>query len=182
MLNQEEPLCAALRAKIQEQIERVEHLLGLIPEEGLAWSPGWAGAWPTNRLLGHVLECLAGFCAVLAAAEPERLAHFQELRTAKVNHACGCEEAGKRIREYQGRIEEGLALLRDSDLARKIPTLFVSKGESLLTLLLGNLEHLINHKHQLFVYLKAMGVAAGSGDLYQFRGSPSRLQDGRAGD
>jgi hypothetical protein len=38
------------------------------------------------------------------------------------------------------------------------------------TLLLGNLEHLINHKHQLFLYLKLMGVPVGTPDLYQFRG------------
>jgi hypothetical protein len=41
------------------------------------------------------------------------------------------------------------------------------------TLLLGNLEHLINHKHQLFMYVKLMGVAAGTRDLYRFRGEPA---------
>jgi len=39
-----------------------------------------------------------------------------------------------------------------------------------LTLLLGNLEHLINHKHQLFSYLKQMGVPVATPDLYQLRG------------
>jgi len=36
--------------------------------------------------------------------------------------------------------------------------------------MLGNLEHLINHKHQLFTYLKLMGESVGSRDLYRFRG------------
>ena len=39
-----------------------------------------------------------------------------------------------------------------------------------MTLLLGNLEHLINHKHQLFTYLKQMGVEVTTRDLYRFRG------------
>ena len=50
-----------------------------------------------------------------------------------------------------------------------MPTVFVPQGESILTLLLGNLEHLINHKHQLFTYLKQMGVPVATPDLYRFR-------------
>ena len=50
------------------------------------------------------------------------------------------------------------------------PTVFVRTGETVLTLLLGNLEHLINHKHQLFIYLKLMGAPVETRDLYCFRG------------
>ena len=71
---------------------------------------------------------------------------------------------------YKSRIQEGFALLQDSDLQKLVPTLFVKEGEALLTLLLGNLEHLVNHKHQLFMYVKLMGIDVGSRDLYHFRG------------
>ena len=47
----------------------------------------------------------------------------------------------------------------------------VFTNESVLTLLLGNLEHLVNHKYQLFVYLKILGVPVGTGDIYCWRGS-----------
>jgi hypothetical protein len=86
-----------------------------------------------------------------------------------VNHDCNIPEAVDRIALYRDHIDEGFALLRDEDLARIIPTVFVASGEPVLTLLLGNLEHLINHKHQLFTYLKVMGVAVGTRDLYCFR-------------
>jgi hypothetical protein len=46
---------------------------------------------------------------------------------------------------------------------------FVEDGETVLTLLLGNLEHLINHKHQLFTFLKQMGIDVSTRDLYRFR-------------
>ena len=39
--------------------------------------PGDAG-WSTGRLLGHLFDCLAGFCAVLVAINPERLSHFEQ--------------------------------------------------------------------------------------------------------
>ena len=163
-------LCRILLSKINEQIERTEHLIGLIPEGKLDWSPAFRRAFSASVLVGHLLECLAGFCAVLLAAEPNRLRHFSELRQLLVNHCCDRTEAQERIRVYQAHIQEGFALLQDSDLSKIIPTVFVSAGEALLTLLLGNLEHLANHKHQLFTYLQLMGVDVGTKDLYVFRG------------
>jgi hypothetical protein len=45
----------------------------------------------------------------------------------------------------------------------------VPEGELLMTLLLGNLEHLISHKYQLLISLTLAGVAAGTRDVYRFR-------------
>ena len=150
-------LCAALLEKIGEQIERTRHLVSLVPAERVDWRPQ-PGDWTTSELIWHLLDCTSGFCAVLAAAEPERLAHFAKLRempmTSEILHA---------------HIKEGFALLTDANLARRVSTVFVAEGESILTLLLGNLEHLINHKHQLFTYLKQMGVPVATPDLYRFR-------------
>jgi hypothetical protein len=145
------PLCDSLLAKIREQIERTEHLLALVPEDRLDCR--------VEALAEHLVDCMAGFCAVLAAVEPERLAHFERLRSIPATIAI--------IRTH---IEEGFALLTDADLGKSIPTVFVPGGETVLTLMLGNLEHLINHKHQLFTYLKEMGVSAGTPDLYSLRG------------
>ena len=162
-------LTADLKSKIDEQIERTMHLTELVPAEQFHWTPAMAGAWPIGKLLGHLLDCLAGFCAVLYAAHPESLTHFAGLRHLPVNHLCAPDEAFQRMSDYRDHIDEGFAVLTDADLARKLPTVFVPDGESLLTLLLGNLEHLINHKHQLFTCLKLMDVPVGSGDLYRFR-------------
>ena len=151
------PLCAALLDKIGEQIERTTHLIALVPAERWDWKPQ-SGDWTMRELIDHLLDCTSGFCAVLIAAEPARLAHFAELR-----------EMPPVIEIYRDHIEEGFALLTDADLARRVPTVFVPQGESIMTLLLGNLEHLINHKHQLFTYLKQMGVPVATADLYRFR-------------
>lgn len=162
-------LCSALLAKIHEEIERSVHLIHLLPSNPLDWTPPIPGARPVGWLMGHMLECLAGFCAVLYAVRPEALAHFSRLKTMPVNHFCGVEEALNRFQEYATSIDEGMALLEDSDLARAVPTVFVPEGELLLTLLLGNLEHLISHKYQFLIYLKLAGVEAGTLDIYQFR-------------
>ena len=58
---------------------------------------------PVRELIGHLLDCISGFCAVLAAAEPQRLAHFAKLR-----------ESPASIEIYRAHIEEGFALLTDA--------------------------------------------------------------------
>jgi hypothetical protein len=159
----DQPLCAALRAKILEQVERIIHLTQFLPAD--LGSRPLEGGWSFEQLLEHLLVSLAGFCAVLAAAYPDELAHFQRLRSARPSGNFA-ERAGV----YRAHIEEGFGLLSDEALNKMIPTVFVPAGESVLTLLLGNLEHLINHKHQLFTYLKLSGAAVGTPDLYRLRG------------
>jgi DinB family protein len=164
-------LCDAMLSKIEEQIDRTVHLIQSMPAEQLGWKPPIPGAWPAGALLGHFLDVLAGFCAVLYSAHPDLLRHFLELRELPVNQTCDREEAGQRISLYRSCVREGFAALQDEDLGRRLPTVFVVEGESVLTLLLGNLEHFINHKHQLFTYLKLMGLNVGTPDLYRLRGS-----------
>jgi hypothetical protein len=160
-------------AKLREQVERAQHLLALVPPEQVDWQPDFPSL-RLSQVLGHLLECLAGFCAALYAVNPARLTHFERLRERPVNHRCGVAEASGRMREYMEHIEQGFALLTNQDLSRRIPTVFAPQGEALLTILLGNLEHCINHKYQLFFYLKMLGVPVGTQDLYQFRGTAAQ--------
>ena len=155
-------------SKLEEQLERTQHLISLIPPDKLEWKPQ-PDSLRMGDLLGHLLECLAGFCATLYALDSERLSHFARLRELPVNHCCGIEEASERIRDYETHIRVGFALLADDELAKRVPTVFVAEGEAVMTLLLGNLEHVINHKFQLYFYLKLLGAGVKTGDLYRMR-------------
>ena len=173
-------LTQLLLEKVREQIERTQHLLSLVPGEKLSWRPSFPGP-PSSLgvLLGHILECLAGFCAALHSVNPDRLTHLLDLRGLPVNHCCDAEEARQRIASYLDHIQEGFAVLTDEQLAHAVPTIFVHEGEAILTLLLGNLEHLINHKYQLFLYLKMLDVPVATRDLYRLRGRATP-EDGQA--
>jgi hypothetical protein len=164
----EQILALSLHTKLREQIEGIQKLLVLLTNDNLNWQ-AQENSFRIGDLLGHLLECLAGFCAVLYALRPDDLKHFQRLRDLPVNHFCATEEAQHRIMEYQSYIEEGFGKLHDKDLTKKIPTLFVKTGETAMTILLGNLEHLINHKYQFFIYLKLLGIPVSSENLYYFR-------------
>ena len=178
----ERQIVEALRAKTFEAIDRTKHLVSLMPPNRLEWRPevpnGEPQASDLGHLLGHLLDCLAGFCAAFHAAFPDELADFVELRSIPVNQFCRPDEAAKKIEAYAKHIERGFQVCTDEDLRRKIPTVFVPEGETFLTILLGNLEHLINHKYQLFFYLKLMGLQLTTADLYVLRGAQETLRLG----
>jgi hypothetical protein len=168
-------ITTSVRAKILEAIERTIHLVRFVPVERLDWRPV-AGLISSEspvdlgHLLGHLLDCVAGFCAVFQAAYPSELREFDAFRNLEVNHSCRPEDAAARLENYSKYVLRGFEFCVDEDLPRKIHTAFVSGGEPLITLLLGNLEHLTNHKYQLFFYLKLLGLPVGSADIYHFRG------------
>ena len=170
----ERAIADSVSGKISEAIERTDHLVSLVPVEKLSWRPempeGQTPAIDLGHLLGHLLTCLAGFCAALYAAFPAELSEMEKLRSLTVDHSCAPEETRERIALYSQHISRGLARCSEGDLGRKIRTVFVPEGETLLTILMGNFEHLGNHKYQLFFYLKMLGVKVGTPDLYRFRG------------
>jgi DinB superfamily len=170
----ERALVQSLEAKVLETVERTEHLVSLVPADRLSWRPDLPAGLPAmndiGHLLGHLLDTLSGFCAVLHAAFPEELAELTELRSMKVNQFCEPSEVLEKTKVYEAAIRWGFQVCEDTALARRVKTVFVPEGETLMTLLLGNLEHLINHKYQLFFYLRLAGLPVSSRDLYRWRG------------
>jgi hypothetical protein len=172
----EQVLATCVGRKIVEGIKRTDHLIQLVPGDRMEWKPSLEStsaspAVTLGRLLGHLLDCVAGFCAAFLAAFPLELGNFSQLSLLTVNRSCLPSEASERIALYSLCINRGFEICMDADLGRRVPTVFVPEGEHLLTILLGNFEHLTNHKYQLFFYLKTLGVPVASEDLYCWRGS-----------
>jgi hypothetical protein len=166
-------ITAALGEKTLLALERTEHLVSLVPVDRLNWRPGGSGdgveVIDLGHLLGHLLDCTAGFCAAFHTAFPKKLAKLADLKSAHVNHCCEPEEWRKRISVYRAGIERGFGVCTDQDLGRRLKTIFAPRGEMLVTILIGNLEHLLNHKYQLFFYLKFTGMPIGTRDLYHLK-------------
>ena len=171
-----QPIVESVAGKVMEAIERTEHLVSLVPADRLDWRPelpvlSWK-SMDFGCLLAHLLGCLSGFCAAFYRAFPEQLADFVDLRSMTPSESCSPEEARTKINLYAAQIQRGFWCCSDQDLARRIPTVFAPEGQPLLTILLGNLEHLTNHKYQLFFHLKLAGVPVSSRDIYRWREIP----------
>jgi hypothetical protein len=160
-------LVSCVFEKIRGQIDQLRHLAGLAHDIPVDWTPDLPGALAMGSLFGHLLDAVSGFCAVLHAALPAKLAHFSELRRLPVNELCTPSEFAARLTIYQQCLSEGAGLLQDFDLSRRVPSIFARDGELILSLLIANMEHVVSHKYQLFVYLKAAGIAVSTQDLYR---------------
>jgi len=183
-------LVTAFYGKFAEQVELIDRLFDFIPADKLDWRPvvshepaevrvsalaseNIAEPLPLlslGHLLGHLLDCMAGFCAALYKLDPTLMNDLKDLRLLPVNHCCDPTEAHARLNGYAEALKAAFGRLTDDDLSRRLPTVFAPAGESVLTILLGNLEHLINHKFQLFMYLRLRGAPVSSRQLYRFRG------------
>jgi hypothetical protein len=166
----ERSLCTDLQIKFEHQIERIEHLTGLVPTDKLNWVPPLTNGFTFTVLLGHIMECVAGIAATLYAAKPEELGHLLDLKRLTGNQQVGITTAKAGLHTFQESLREAFGHLTDHDLARLIPTVFVPKGESVLTLMFINYEHLASYKYQLFLWLRMAGVRVESRDLYHFSG------------
>jgi uncharacterized damage-inducible protein DinB len=180
---QEQLLTACLGHKIKGSVERTNHLIGLVPSDRLDWCPSaqqgqGIGIFTLGELLGHLADCVAGFCAALLATFPAELADFSNLRQVCTVAVHAPEETRERIAVLSRCIERGFGACTDSALSRKVVTVFAPEGEALLGILLGNFEHLTNHKHQLFLYLRLLGLPIGTEDLYYLPASNAQKPSG----
>jgi hypothetical protein len=96
----------------------------------------------------------------------ERLPHFEAL---KVRVMTGEEPPLVLIAACRGHIAEGFSVTTNADLSRLVVTYFSPQGEPILETLLGNWKHVNHHAHQLFLYLKLLGVQVSTQHLYRFK-------------
>ena len=164
MNSSDRPVSSLLAARILEDAELIGEMLTLTPEGRGDWQPDWppsiAGEppFPMAQLSAHLAESLAGVCACLHRLYPVELAHFDKLGQSAASFSTLHQAA-----------RAGFDLLADADLTRPLPTVFSPEGAPFLETLLINWKHLLQHGHQLFLYLKLMGVPVGTRHLYRFR-------------
>src|SRR5208337_812201 len=100
-------LCSDLQAKFDHVIERIDHLIGLVPRDKLDWVPPQTNGFSFTVLLGHLMDCLAGITATQYAAKSDELGRFLELRRFAANQQVNQTEAQTRLRTFQQSIKEG---------------------------------------------------------------------------
>ena len=155
---------AVLFARIDEDFALVEEMLALLPAGSEDWRPAWPGDVPFTvaELAAHLAESFGGVCACFARLD---LLNLTRVETAGLTLG----QSREVMAAYRAQVREALELMEDGDWVRVIPTYFVPEGEPFLAVLLTNWKHANHHAHQLFIYLKLLGVPVGTRHLYRFR-------------
>ena len=163
------PVRSVLAARILEDAALTAEMLGLAPPGSEDWRPpGWPATqgdppFSMGRLEAHLVESMGGICACLYKLHPEEMAGFAWLKDG-----AAAMPARDAMADLQAAARAGFELVTDADLMRNLPTVFAPEGEPALAVLLVNWKHLLHHAHQLFVYLKVLGVAVDTQRLYRF--------------
>ncbi len=154
-----------LFARLDEDFALVEEMLALLPAGSEGWRPAWPGDAPltVEELAAHLAESCGGVCACFARLH--RSLDWKQTETAGLRIG----RNRRVIAAYRAQLREAFDLTEDADLVRVIPTYFVPEGEPFLAVLLTNWKHVNHHAHQLFIYLKLLGVPVGTRHLYRFR-------------
>src|SRR5215472_4604 len=104
-------ITSILAAETNQNIEKTAQLISLLRPGQLSHQPpvppGCIPVISLGHLLGHLLDCMAGFCAAFYVAVTKRLTAVQNLRKGQVNHFCKPAEKLARIRIYRKEIARG---------------------------------------------------------------------------
>jgi hypothetical protein len=141
-------------------------LIGMVPADKLDWRPG-----PTfmslGQLINHLTEPLGDGLRCLITNQwpftPEQMEAGMKLENIP---SCNVEQALERLGKDLATLREVLDSLTEEDFAQMpVSTPWGWKGK-LEAMALSFREHFTNHKMQLFLYLKLLGLPVNTETLY----------------
>jgi uncharacterized damage-inducible protein DinB len=163
-----------LTAEIQSAYATAERLTGLVDDGALGWKPSTGSNWmTTGQLLKHITEsCGAAFRGFITgdwglpegmdASEVGHLPPAEKLPTL-----ASLAEAKRLLQEDRRVALETLAACSEEELAhKKAPAPWDPTEMVLGQRLLQMVDHLKQHKGQLFYYLKLQGKPVNTADLW----------------
>jgi len=170
-----DPIVAVLAEKINEEASLTIDMLNMLPPGKESWRPDWpatTGAPPftSTQLAFHLVESFSGVCACFLKLHPTQLSHFVAFKDklAQIKEP-SISDSILALTNCQSLAAEGFAATRDNQLATLIPTHFSPNGEPFLDTLMSNWKHINHHAHQLFLYLKLLGLPVSTQHLYKFK-------------
>ncbi|MEP7364152.1 MAG: hypothetical protein ABI972_12925 [Acidobacteriota bacterium] len=167
------PISFSVLSRIDEEVTLALELMERVPGESEQWRPDWpsesAPPFTLKVLCWHLCESFAGICAVSVRLRGGSDPQAEALRARVADGRMGgIGESRALLADLAAFARDRFGEIADMDLARSIPTTFVPAGKPALSVILTNLAHFTNHKYQLFLYLKLLGVPVTTQDLYRF--------------
>jgi hypothetical protein len=167
-----------LTAKVNETYDAANGLLALCDDQSLGWKPATGSNWMTlGQLLAHIPTacgfCMSGFvtgewpfCGDAKADAPPKpedmLPPAEKMPAAK-----SVAEVRAQLAADRKMALDMIARAGETDLAtRKVAAPWNPQPQLLGMQLLSMVDHLDNHKAQLFYYLKLQGKSVHTGHLY----------------
>lgn len=154
-------------SSIDDLVKSTEHLFQQIPEEKIDWKPA-EHAFSVGQQLAHIVGAFEGYARGMTTGawgfRSIRELFLQNRRTPSVTVA----EATRLLRANHAEFRRCIGNLSEEEFLRgevETPQLGGSVPRWRIGLLF--IEHHLNHKAELFMYLKLLGIEVNSSHLYR---------------
>jgi len=140
-----------------------ETLIKMVPADKLEWKPG-----PSFMSLGHLIHHLSGGIGaelrmLVTGNWPKPEEMEQLMKTAP---SCSAQDALERLEKDKAELRAILSEISEEDFANKIVSVPWGWNNKIERMALDFRDHFINHKMQLFTYLKILGFPVNTNILY----------------
>jgi hypothetical protein len=142
-----------------------EAMLKMIPSDKLDWKPA-PNFMSVGQLICHLGDGIGAELRMVinnSFPKPEEMAGLPEL--AKMP-ACNAQEALAKLDKDKATLHEILSIVTEEEFATKIVSVPWGWKSNLERMALDFREHFVNHKMQLFTYLKLLGLPVNTQTLY----------------
>jgi len=150
---------------VMENYRPAEKLIGMVPADKLTWQPGRT-FMSTGQVLCHLSGGLGGDLEMLLSGKFPSMKEMEEGMKLENLPSCSPQEALDKLEKDKKILRQVLDGLSEEDFASKVvsvPWGWKAKMERMAFNFLG---HFLNHKMQLFTYLKLLGLPVNTETLY----------------
>jgi hypothetical protein len=150
---------------VMESFRPAEKLIGMVPADKLDWRPG-PTFLSTGQVLCHLSDGVGGGLEMLVNNKWPSMEEMESGMKLENMPACGVQEALSKMEKDKTILRKTLDGMSEEDFTNRVfsvPWGWKAKMEIMSINFLG---HFNNHKMQLFMYLKLLGLPVNTESLY----------------
>jgi len=150
---------------VLDSYKPAESLLRLVPADKLDWKPG-STFMSLGQLICHLSGGIGSDLRVLITGGWPSGEEMEKAMKLENMPACGIEEALGKLERDKTTLREVLSGITEKDFANKVVSVPWGWQSKMERMALDFLQHFVNHKMQLFTYLKLLGLPVNTSTLY----------------
>jgi hypothetical protein len=148
-----------------ESFRPAESLLKMVPADKLDWKPG-PSFMSMGQLICHLSDGIGKELRMMITNSWPKPEEMTEAMKQGNLPTCGVQEALAKLEKDKTTLREVLSGVTEEDFASKIVSVPWGWKSKMEKMALDFREHFVNHKMQLFTYLKLLGYPVNTETLY----------------
>lgn len=150
---------------VVQAVQPAEVMIGLVPADKLDWKPGPA-FMSIGQVICHLSEGIGGGLETMLSGKWPSMEEMEAGLKMENMPACGVQEALNRLEKDKTTLRAVLEGISEEDFTNRVFSVPWGWKAKFEIMGVGFLGHFNNHKMQLFMYLKLLGLPVNTQTLY----------------